>query len=116
MHVEDEATSKKILDLTLDKCGRYSLDLTKDGLRLAAVSTRGHVTTIQRRELRFECNIQVEEEVYDIKFLNSYKFFAVAQKKAVCIYNHRGIEKCLKNHYGALKLAFMPHLMLITSV
>jgi U3 small nucleolar RNA-associated protein 7 len=84
---------------------------------LAAASLRGHITTINRRKSKFECDIQVGEAAYDIKFLNSHRFFAVAQKKALFIYNSRGEEiHCLKNHNGSLKLAFLHHQMLLGSI
>eukprot|EP00746_Dinoflagellata_sp_MGD_P158896 gnl/MRDRNA2_/MRDRNA2_86585_c0_seq3.p1 gnl/MRDRNA2_/MRDRNA2_86585_c0~~gnl/MRDRNA2_/MRDRNA2_86585_c0_seq3.p1 ORF type:complete len:385 (+),score=8.70 gnl/MRDRNA2_/MRDRNA2_86585_c0_seq3:102-1256(+) len=106
-----------MVDLSLGTDGNYCLDLAKDGETLAAASMRGHIATIQRQKFRLGSSMQVGEAVFDIKFLKDGKIFAVARKKAVYIYDCNGIEiHCLKNHSGALKLAFIRHQMLIASI
>ncbi len=59
---------------------------------LAIASSNGHVATFDWQAGRLHSEIQLKENVRDIKFLHSEAFFAVAQKKYVYIYDQNGVE------------------------
>jgi hypothetical protein len=51
-----------------------------------------------------------------LRFLQNHTMFAVAQKKYVYIYDHKGLElHCLKQHVAPTRLEFLPYHYLLVS-
>lgn len=59
----------------------------------------------------------MKELVRDIKFLQNEMLFAVAQRKALYIYDSQGIEvHAIKTHIEPQKLEYLPYHFLLASV
>lgn len=61
--------------------------------------------------------LQLQQDVYDVKYLHNETMFAVAQRKYCYIYDRNGVEiHCMKRHDRPLKLDFLPYHFLLVSV
>lgn len=90
-------TAKKGFELKLDQLGPYVCDYTRNGKDLILAGRKGHVATMDWREGKLGCELQLGETVRDAKWLHNNQLFAVAQKKYVYIYDGAGVElHCLK--------------------
>ena len=57
-----------------------------------------------------------KELIRDVKFLQNELMFAVAQRKAIHIYDNQGIEiHCLSNYIEPQKLEYLPYHFLLVS-
>ena len=60
--------------------------------------------------------LQLQEEVHDVQYLQNETLFAVAQAKYTYIYDHKGVEiHCMKRHERPVKLDYLPYHFLLTS-
>ncbi|PGH05218.1 U3 small nucleolar RNA-associated protein 7 [Blastomyces parvus] len=110
-------TAKKGFELKLEDLGPYSADYTRNGRKLLLGGRKGHVATMDWRDGKLGCELQLGETVRDAKWLHNDQFFAVAQKKYVYIYDHAGVEiHCLNKHVEATHLEFLPYHFLLASV
>lgn len=110
-------TAKKRFDLKLDALGPYVCDYTKNGRELLLGGRKGHVATMDWREGKLGCEIQLGETVRDAKWLHNNQLFAVAQKKYVYIYDRAGVEMhCLKKHIEVTNMEFLPYHYLLATV
>lgn len=111
-------TAQKRFDLKLDVLGPYQFDYTRNGRQLLLGGRKGHVATMDWREGKLGCELQLGETVRDVKWLQNNQYFAVAQKKYVYIYDHNGVElHCLRKHLEVSHMEFLPyHYLLATLV
>ncbi|ODQ67785.1 component of small subunit processosome [Nadsonia fulvescens var. elongata DSM 6958] len=112
----DVSTAKKGFNLKLDSFGPYSLDYSRNGRNLLLGGKKGHLAGFdwQEGDLMFEIN--VNETVHDVKWLQNNNFFAAAQKKYTYIYDNQGVEiHCLKKHIEAKYLEYLPYHFLLAS-
>jgi len=111
-------TAKKRFDLKLDELGPYIFDYSRNGRDLLLAGRKGHVATMDWREGKLGCELQLRETVRDVKWLHNNQMFAVAQKKYVYIYDSQGVElHCLKNQFEVSNMEFLPyHYLLATLV
>lgn len=110
-------TAKKGFELKLEDLGPYSADYTRNGRKLLLGGRKGHIATMDWRDGKLGCELQLGETVRDAKWLHNDQFFAVAQKKYVYIYDHAGVEiHCLNKHVEATHLEFLPYHFLLASV
>lgn len=111
-------TAQKRFDLKLDALGPYVFDYTRNGRQLLLGGRKGHVATMDWRDGKLGCELQLGETVRDVKWLQNNQFFAVAQKKYVYIYDHNGVElHCLRKHMEVSHMEFLPyHYILATLV
>ncbi|KAG9233855.1 putative U3 small nucleolar RNA-associated protein 7 [Amylocarpus encephaloides] len=110
-------TAKKKFSLKLDALGPYVCDYTRNGRELLLAGRKGHVATMEWREGKLGCELQLGETVRDAKWLHNNQLFAVAQKKYVYIYDRAGVEiHCLKKHVEILNMEFLPYHYLLATV
>ncbi|CAG7949243.1 unnamed protein product [Penicillium olsonii] len=109
-------TAKKSFELKLPDMGPYRMDYTRNGRDLLLAGRKGHVATMDWREGKLGCELQLNETVRDARWLHNNQFFAVAQKKHTYIYDHQGTElHCLSKHLEPLFLEFLPYHFLLAS-
>ncbi|KAH8811542.1 WD40-repeat-containing domain protein [Xylogone sp. PMI_703] len=110
-------TAKKGFELKLDTLGPYVCDYTRNGRELLLAGRKGHVATMEWREGKLGCELQLGETVRDVKWLHNNQFFAVAQKKYVYIYDRAGVEiHCLNKHIEVTHMEFLPYHYLLATV
>lgn len=111
-------TAQKRFDLSLDALGPYVFDYTRNGRELILGGRKGHVATMDWREGKLGCELQLGETVRDVKWLQNNQYFAVAQKKYAYIYDANGVElHCLRKHMEVSHMEFLPyHYLLATLV
>ncbi|KAF7954269.1 hypothetical protein EAE96_005398 [Botrytis aclada] len=110
-------TAKKGFELKLDQLGPYVCDYTRNGKDLILAGRKGHVATMDWREGKLGCELQLGETVRDAKWLHNNQLFAVAQKKYVYVYDGAGVElHCLKKHIEVTNMEFLPYHYLLATV
>ena len=78
---------------------------------------KGHISLLRWKDAKLLTEFHVKELVRDVKFLHNELLFAVAQRKALYIYDSQGIEvHYLKSHIEPVKLEFLPYHFLLASV
>ncbi|PSR85571.1 WD40-repeat-containing domain protein [Coniella lustricola] len=121
---QDEITSEaavesaqKRMDLKLGELGPYHCEYTRNGRELLLAGRKGHVATMDFREGKLGCELQLGETVRDIRWLHNNQYFAVAQKKYVYIYDKDGVElHCLKKHVEVSHMEFLPYHFLLATL
>jgi len=115
--VSVETAKKGKFELKLDQLGPYVADYTRNGRHLLLAGRKGHVATMDWREGKLGCELQLGETIRDAKWLHNQQMFAVAQKKYVYIYDHAGVElHCLKKHIEVTNMEFLPYHYLLATV
>lgn len=110
-------TAQKRFDLKLDQLGPYICDFTRNGRELLLAGRKGHVATMDWREGKLGCELQLGETIRDIRWLHNNQYFAVAQKKHVYIYDHHGVElHCLRKHNEVTHMEFLPYHFLLATI
>lgn len=112
------ATAQKKFELKLENLGPYVCDYTRNGRDLLLAGRKGHVATMDWREGKLGCELQLGETIRDARWLHNNQYFAVAQKKYVYIYDANGVElHCMRKHVEVSHLEFLPyHFLLATLV
>jgi U3 small nucleolar RNA-associated protein 7 len=78
---------------------------------------KGHIAMFDNMKLDVGMELQLQEEIHDLKFLQNETMFAAAQNKYTFIYDNKGVEiHCMKRHERPLKLEYLPYHFLLTSV
>jgi U3 small nucleolar RNA-associated protein 7 len=110
--------AQKKFELKLDALGPYVCEFSRNGRDLILAGRKGHIATMDWREGKLGCELQLGETIRDARFLHNNQFFAVAQKKYVYIYDSNGVElHCLKKHVEVSHMEFLPyHFLLATLV
>ncbi|KAM7220506.1 hypothetical protein V8F06_004095 [Rhypophila decipiens] len=109
--------AQKRFDLKLDALGPYVCDFTRTGRNLLLAGRKGHVATMDWREGKLGCELQLGETIRDARWLHNNQYFAVAQKKYVYIYDHSGVElHCLKKHVEVSHMEFLPYHFLLATL
>lgn len=112
------ATAHKRFELKLEELGPYRFDYSRNGRDLLVAGRKGHVATMEWREGKLGCELQLGETIRDARWLHNNQYFAVAQKKYVYIYDSNGVElHCLRKHVEVSHMEFLPyHFLLATLV
>lgn len=111
------ATAQKRFDLKLDALGPYICDYSRNGRELLLAGRKGHVATMDWREGKLGCELQLGETIRDIKWLHNNQYFAVAQKKYVYIYDRNGVElHNLRKHNEVTHMEFLPYHFLLATI
>lgn len=110
-------TAQKRFDLNLDQLGPYVFDYSRNGRDLLLGGRKGHVATMDWRDGKLGCELQLGETVRDVKWLHNNQYFAVAQKKYVYIYDHNGVEiHTLRKHQEVSQMEFLPYHFLLATI
>lgn len=110
-------TAKKGFELKLEGLGPYMAEYTRNGRDLLLAGRKGHVATIDWRDGKLGCELQLGETVRDVKWLHNNQMFAVAQKKYVYIYDRMGVEiHKLQKHIEVTHMEFLPYHFLLATI
>ncbi|KAK6825653.1 hypothetical protein PG987_013147 [Apiospora arundinis] len=109
--------SKKRFDLKLDQLGPYQFDYDRTGKMLLLGGARGHIATMDWRQGKLGCEINLQEKVRAVKYLHNTNYFSVSQKNQVYIYDSHGVElHCLRNLQEVSHMEFLPYHYLLTTL
>lgn len=109
--------AKKLFELKLDELGPYVAEYTRNGRHLLVGGRKGHIATVDWREGRLGCELQLGETIRDVKWLHNNQTFAVAQKKYVYIYDKAGVEiHKLSKHIEVTHMEFLPYHFLLATI
>jgi U3 small nucleolar RNA-associated protein 7 len=109
-------TAQMGFELKLDG-GPYVAEYTRNGRELLLAGRKGHIATMDWRNGKLGCELQLGETVRDARWLHNNQMFAVAQKKYVYIYDQAGVEiHCLKKHIEVTNMEFLPYHYLLATV
>ena len=111
-------TAQNRFELRLTELGPYVCEYSRTGRDLLVAGRKGHIATMDWREGKLGCELQLGETVRDARWLHNNQYFAVAQKKYVYIYDANGVElHCLRKHVEVSQMEFLPyHFLLATLV
>ncbi|CAK7567005.1 MAG: putative U3 small nucleolar RNA-associated protein 7 [Sporothrix epigloea] len=111
------ASAQKRFDLKLDQLGPYLCEFTRTGRELLLAGRKGHVATMDWREGKLGCELQLGETIRDIQWLHNNQYFAVAQKRYTYIYDRNGVElHCLRKHVEVSHMEFLPYHFLLATM
>ncbi|KAK4166663.1 putative U3 small nucleolar RNA-associated protein 7 [Cladorrhinum sp. PSN259] len=109
--------AQKGFELKLNQLGPYTCEYSRNGRDLILAGRKGHIATMDWREGKLGCELQLGETIRDARFLHNNQFFAVAQKKYVYIYDANGVElHCLKKHVEVSHMEFLPYHFLLATL
>ncbi|KAL2112485.1 hypothetical protein VUR80DRAFT_7482 [Thermomyces stellatus] len=110
-------TAQKRFDLSLTEFGPYVFDYSRNGRELLLGGRKGHIATMDWREGKLGCEINLGETVNDVKWLHNNQYFAVAQKKYAYIYDRNGVElHCLRKLMDVSHMEFLPYHFLLATM
>jgi U3 small nucleolar RNA-associated protein 7 len=109
-------TAQKGFELELKDLGPYKASYSRNGRDLLLAGRKGHVATMQWRDGKLGCELQLGETVRDAIWLHNNQSFAVAQKKYTYIYDSAGVEiHKLEKQIEVTNMEFLPfHFLLAT--
>ena len=111
------AVAQKRFDLRLDDLGPYVCEYTRNGRELLLAGRKGHVATMDWREGKLGCELQLGETVRDVRWLHNNQYFAVAQKNYVYVYDRNGVElHCMRKHREVAHMEFLPYHFLLATL
>ncbi|EEY15493.1 WD repeat-containing protein [Verticillium alfalfae VaMs.102] len=89
--IEDVAvsTAQKRFELKLDQLGPYIAEYSRNGRDLLMAGRKGHIATMDWREGKLGCELQLGETIRDVKWLHNNQFFAVAAEE-LCLHLRQG--------------------------
>ncbi|KAL2352053.1 putative U3 small nucleolar RNA-associated protein 7 [Cryomyces antarcticus] len=110
-------TAKHGFELKLEGLGPYTADYARNGRELLLAGRKGHVATMDWRDGKLGCELQLNETIRDAKWLHNNQSFAVAQKKYVYIYDRAGVElHKLQKHIEVTNMEFLPYHFLLATI
>lgn len=110
-------TAKKGFELKLEELGPYKASYTRNGKHLLLAGRKGHVATMDWRDGKLGCEIQLGETIRDATWLHNNLSFAVAQKKYTYIYDQNGVEiHKLDKHIEVTHMEFLPYHYLLATI
>jgi U3 small nucleolar RNA-associated protein 7 len=110
-------TAKKGFELKLDEMGPFIASYSRNGRDLLLAGRKGQVATMNWRDGKLGCELQLMETVRDATWLHNNLMFAVAQKKHTYIYDSSGVEiHRLNDHVEVLHMEFLPFHFLLSTI
>lgn len=123
-----EITQKEILRHVSIKTAEQSFKLdmengpiysrySRNGVHMLLRNDRGYVASFDVKSMRLHFEIDVDEKVHDVVYLQNETFVAAAQKSNVFIYNGDGVEvHCVRENNNVFKMEYLPyHYLLVTA-
>ncbi|KAK3343983.1 WD40-repeat-containing domain protein [Lasiosphaeria hispida] len=109
--------AQKGFELKLENLGPYVCEYSRTGRDLLLAGRKGHVATMDWRDGKLGCELQLGETIRDARWLHNNQYFAVAQKKYVYIYDANGVElHCLRKHVEVTHMEFLPYHFLLATL
>lgn len=97
--------------------GDYQVDFSRDGRFLALAGSKGHVAVLEWKHKKLLCEFNTYEKNRAVKFLESERLYAVAQKSYMHIYDSNGLEiHRLKSHPEPKFIEYLPYHFLMASI
>lgn len=116
-HVAIQTAQMGQFQLKMDESGPYISEYSRNGRDLLVAGRKGHVATMNWRDGKLGCELQLGETVRDARWLHNNQAFAVAQKKYVYIYDSAGVElHVLKKHIEDTNMEYLPYHHLLATV
>jgi len=114
----DIQTAQKGFELKLEGMGPYVFDYTRNGREILIAGRKGHVATMDWRDGKLGCELQLGETVRDAKWLHNNQLFAVAERSSgIAIYDRAGVEiHKLQKHIDVTHMEFLPYHFLLASI
>ena len=113
----DQRTRDKLVNLTLTGNGSYTHRYSADGRHVLLTSRRGHIGLIDTHNNKLRTEINVNQTCRAATFCQSRDIFAVAQDKAVYLYDQSGIElHHLATHVEPTCLEYLRYHFLLCSI
>lgn len=92
------------------------LDYTKNGSIQLSAGRRGHIVLRNLKKQTTIADFNVDDTIRDVKMLQNETMIAVAQSKALYVYDNQGTEvHFLKSHIEPQKLEYLPYHYLLCS-
>lgn len=87
-----EYNKSNIFDLNLPH-GPFSIDFSSNGLSLL-LSSRKAVSVLdwKNKDITAEVELEKDEKIFESKFINGDRMFALSQRERLMIYDNQGIE------------------------
>lgn len=105
----DIATAAKQFDLELPY-GPYYVDYSRNGRHMIVGGEKGQLAMLDCHSMAITCEVQVQESVRNVRFLQNSSLFAVSQRKYTYIYDQQGVEvHCLEDHKNPTCLEYLPY-------
>ncbi|KAF9762552.1 WD repeat-containing protein 46 [Nosema granulosis] len=121
-----EITQKEILKnvsqrvkemcFNLDIEGPAYVRYTSNGRHLAIRNDSGFISSIDTHNMKLHFEDDFKERIYDMSYLHTEDYIAVAQENCLFVYNKQGVElHAVRANSKARKLEFLPYHFLLVS-
>lgn len=113
-HISSQNVKKRFELKMDDPEASYSIDYTRNGRGMLIGSSKGHLAAFDWVTGRLKAEVNVDEAIRDVAWLQDENMFAAAQKSAVYIYDQSGTEiHCLRKLTGPTHLEYLPYHFLL---
>jgi len=106
-------TKEKAFSISMDK-GPYRCEYTGNGSHLLVTSATGYASAFNTQSLQLCFESELNDKIYDAKWLHNELYFATAQEDCVFVYDRNGIElHAVRDMRNTRMLEFLPYHFLL---